>query len=311
VIRTILAAMLVVALLPGVILANASTWAQRTVLDEAVFASSIGDALDSPAIETAIADAVAAALADRFRELDPRVQAAGATTLGLAPDAAPTAVEEALAGRVRTALARPDVRDARDGAVSAFHGVVTGATTGAGTVVNADGTRLVVDIGPLVERIVGALDPRLSALGLAALPMRDRHVVVADSPVLSTASDAIRAVDTWGSVIPLVVLAGAVLVVVLAHRRVRALAIVGVVLMVAGLVSAAAVWLAGGLIAGVSDEPVTRDVAGDVFDAFASLLTAQSLILVLSGAVIALVAWIGLQLRRPRISRRDRYRAPG
>lgn len=310
-IRTILAALLAVALVPGVILANASTWAQRTVLDEAVFASSVRDALDSPAIEAAIADAVAAALADRFRELDPRIQAVGATALGLAADAGPAAIEDALAGRIRTALARPDVRDARDGAVTAFHGVVIGATTGAGTVVNVDGTRLVLDIGPLVERIVGALDPRLSALGLATLPARDRHVVVADSPVLSSASDAIRAVDTWGTVIPLVVLAGAVLVVVLAHRRVRALAIVGVVLMVAGLVSAAAVWLAGGVIAGVSDEPVTRDVAGGVFDAFASLLTVQSLILVLFGAVIALVALMGLQLRRPRASRRDRYRAPG
>jgi hypothetical protein len=311
VIRTTLAALLVVVLVPGVILANASTWAHRTVLDEAIFASSVGDALDSPAIEAAIADAVAAALAERFRELDDRVQAAGRMALGLAMGAGPAAIEEALAGRIQTVLARPAVRDARDGAVAALHGVVIGATSGTGTVVNVDGTRLVLDIGPLVERIIRALDPRLSALGLAALPTRDRHVVVADSPVLSTASDAIRAVDTWGTIIPLVVLGGAVLVVVMAHRRVRALAIVGVALMVAGLVSVAVVWLAGGVIAGVSDEPVTRDVAGDVVDAFASLLTAQSLILVLFGAVIALVAWMGLQLRRPRASGRDRYRAPG
>jgi hypothetical protein len=311
VIRTVLAALLAVALLPGVILANATTWAQRTVRDEAVFASSVGDALDSPAIEAAIADAVAAALAERFRDLDERVQAAGRIALGISAGADPGAVEDALSARVRTVLARPAVREARDGAVAALHGVVIGATTGSGTVVNVDGTQLVLDIGPLVERIVGALDPRLSALGLATLPTRDRQVVVADSPMLSTTSAAIQAVDTWGTVIPLVVLAGAMLVVVLAHRRVRALAIVGVVLMVAGLVSVAAVWLAGGVVAGVSDEPVIRDVAGDVFDAFASLLTTQSLILVLFGAVMALVAWMAYQLRRPRASGRPRYRAPG
>ena len=72
---------------------------------------------------------------------------------------------------------------------------------------------------------------------------------------------------------------------------------VGVAAMIAGLVSLAAVWLGGGVATSLPDDPTAGEVVGDVYDAFASLLVGQSLLLLLGGFVIALVAWIALRRR--------------
>ena len=55
--------------------------------------------------------------------------------------------------------------------------------------------------------------------------------------------------------LPLVAVSAALVVVVVAHRRARALGIVGLAIAVAGAVSLLVLWLAGRYIASVPDAP--------------------------------------------------------
>ena len=53
--RRTIAALLLVILLPALVVVNASTWALRTVLDDAAFAATVGRVMDTPDVKEAIA----------------------------------------------------------------------------------------------------------------------------------------------------------------------------------------------------------------------------------------------------------------
>ena len=56
--RTMLAAVLLVLLLPVLVVANASEWAARTVIDDRAFATTAGRVMDAPALRAVVADRV-------------------------------------------------------------------------------------------------------------------------------------------------------------------------------------------------------------------------------------------------------------
>ena len=61
VLRTMLAAVLLVLLLPALVVANASEWAARTVVDDQAFATTAGRVMDTPALRQVVADRVTSA----------------------------------------------------------------------------------------------------------------------------------------------------------------------------------------------------------------------------------------------------------
>ena len=81
------------------------------------------------------------------------------------------------------------------------------------------------------------------------------------------------------------------LIVLLAHRRARALGIVGFAVAIAGLLSLLAVWSAGLYVSAVPDAPLARQLTREVYDAFLDVLVAQSIVLVAVGLALAVVAW--------------------
>jgi hypothetical protein len=299
--RTSVAAVLLVLLLPMVVVANASTWALRTVLDDRVFAATVGRILDTPTLEAEMSERATSLILDVADDSNLRLQALATQVLGL-PTANRTAVETALESRIATALGAPAVVAARDDAVSAVHRFVTGAAK-AEPPLAVRGSQVVLDLGDIVEEVAAELDPRLPALGLASLPAAKTTVVLGEASQLRMVSQGITLLEAARIVIPLAVVAVILAIVGLAHRRIRALGIVGVAIMVAGLVSLAVAWVGGGVVRRAPEDLTVRTIIGEVYDAFIGLLLAQSLLLVAAGAAIAVVALFAAR-RRERSQRR-------
>jgi hypothetical protein len=298
--RTALAALLAIVLLPIVVVGNAQAWGTRTVLNDDVFTTTVGRALDAPAVETAVADALADRLAARLatglERLDPRLVAVGLAALGLPSEPTDDDLQAWLAPKLTVALRSERVEAARDRIVRAVHGALINVGEGDGPV-RIRGDELVLDAGELVDAAIEGLDASAIQLLPEATP-RDTEIVLAQADQIRTIQRGLTIARAAQAVTPLVILAIVLLIVVLAHRRVRALGIVGVVLMLAGLVTLAVAWVGGGTVAAFPDDPTAGQVAGQVYDAFLSVLVDQSLLLVVAGAAVAVLAWTVLRLRR-------------
>ena len=298
--RTALAAILLVLLLPAVMVANAATWTTRTVLDESAFAAQVGAVLETPTLEEAIARRATAAVIATLDRAPGRLVVVGQAILGLATTPTRAQIEAALETRIRAALADPAVRAARDDAVTASHRFVIDAAREDDDLVVVEGSQVVLDLRPVVERAAAAVDDRLPRAGLASVAPADARIVLADARTAETIGRAVDVLETLRLVVPLAILAILVLLVILAHRRTRALAIAGVAIMLAGLASLAVAWFGQGAVGDITSDPVVSQVARDVYAAFLSPLVLQSALIAAGGGLLAVVGWIVLQRRGAR-----------
>jgi hypothetical protein len=296
--RSTVAAILLMLLLPAAVFANGSTWASQTVLDERSFTTVVGRALDSTVIRNRLAERATAIALDKLSDVG-RTEQVMRDVFGLDVVPSQPQLESLLRPMFATALEAPAVRDERDRVVAAAHRfVVSGASTPDASV-SFRGTQVVVDLGPVIERLALTVDPRLSADGLADLTPRDASVELADAGRLRSVGSMLVVLDGTRTAVPILLLAMIVLIVLLAHRRLRAVGLVGVTLLLAGVACLTVTILAGEFAREISDENAVNQVAGDAYDAFASLLMVQSAGLIVGGAVIALAAWV-VGRRRPR-----------
>ena len=288
-VRTFLAALLALALLPLIVLANLSIWASGTVLNEPVFAATVNRSLEGPAVETLLAEQTAGAILDVANGTPILRDALVTQVLGLDVSAPADQVRTVLDNRVRVTLNRPLVREARDDAIAAVHGLLLGGPGAARAPVAVRGTRVVLDLGPLVTRVVAELDPRLTQAGLPGVPPGLVVVELGGVGELRQIGDATATLDRGRIVAPLLVAGLGLLILVLAHRRMRALGLIGGAVMIGGLLSLAALWLGGGVLntTAESSGSIADRVAADAYGAFASTLADQSLLLVAGGGVLA------------------------
>jgi ribosomal protein S7 len=285
-------------LLPAVVFANGSTWATQTILDERSFTTVVGHALDSAVIRDRLAERATAIVLDKLNDVDSRTEQVARDVFGLNVVPSRPQLELLLRPVFASALEAPAVRDERDRVVAAAHRfVVTGAST-PDAAVSFRGTQVVLDLGPVIERLSMTVDPRLSADGLADLTPRDASVAIADAGRLRSVGTMLVVLEGTRTAVPIVLLAMIALIVLLAHRRLRAVGLVGVTLLLAGLACLTVTILAGEFAREISDETAVNQVAGDAYDAFASLLIAQSAGLVIGGTLVALAAWV-LRRRGP------------
>ena len=297
--RSTVAAILLMLLLPAAVFANGSTWASQTVLDERSFTSVVGRALDSGVIRDRLAERAAAIALNKLGDVNGRTEQVMRDVFGMNVVPSRPQLESLLRPIFATALDAPAVRDERDRVVAAAHRfVVRGAST-PDALVSFRGTQVVVDLGPVIERLAMTVDPRLSADGLADLRPRDASVELADAGRLRSVGSLLVVLDGTRTAVPIVLLAIIVLIVLLARRRLRAIGLVGVTLLLAGAACLTVTIVAGEFAREISDETAVNQVAGDTYDAFASLLMVQSAGLVVVGAVIALAAWV-VRRRGPR-----------
>jgi hypothetical protein len=309
VLRTGLATLLLVLLVPTVVAANVSTWGLRTVLDSGTFRTTVERALDEPTLERALAVAVADGIVDRVDELPGSVQSDFARRLvarrvGLAADAGDAALRAALGERILEMMQDPAVEGVRGDVIASVHGQVLGAARGDAGLVEVQGRDVVLDTPRLLDRIQGVADPRIAALFADVPPSLSEPIVVAQVAELVPVQRALTIMERLRVLLPLVAVTAALLIVLLAHRRPRALGIVGLAIAVAGLLSLLVVWSAGLYVSTVPDAPPARQLTREVYGAFLDVLVAQSIILVAVGLALVVLGWYGGVRHRRRATGR-------
>lgn len=299
--RSGLAAVLVIAFVLTAVVANTSSWALRTVLDGATFAATVERVLDSPLLEERIAAEIAQVTVAGLERLAPSVVEDVATrVLELPPRSDDAQVEAALTDRIVDELDTPAVQGLRHDLVLSIHDVVFGALEGDPGLITVQGEDVVLDLDGLIDQIAAVTEPEVATLVHEAGFGGRGPIVIAQVAELVPIRRAVDLMETLQVILPLLAIAVALLVVVLAHRRVRALSIVGLAVTAAGIASLVIVWLSGLYVTRIPDAPVAQQITAEVYAAFLITLALQAAALVLAGLAIALAAWIIERRRRRR-----------
>ena len=297
-----LAAVLLVLLLPALVVANASEWAARTVVDDRTFSTTAGRVMDTPELRAIVADRISGQVVEGLLTDPITARVVATQILGLGADATVGEIDAAIRSRIAVALDDPSVRSVRDAIISDIHAALVGSAMGASGSVRVQGDALVLDTGPFIDRLATAVDGRLTP-GLIAIAPADRTIVLVEADAIKTSSRALSLLDLGRSLIPIAAVIVAFAIVGLAHRRVRALGLVGIAVTFGGLVTLAVAWAGGEAIGDASSDVTVRLVATEVYAAFVRLLIIQSALLILVGLLIAVIALaIG---RRRQSSRRS------
>jgi hypothetical protein len=298
--RSLLAALLVLLLIPTIAAANATTWAKRSVLDQQAFTEVVDRTLDSPEAEDALAEQLAPVLFNTLVDADERARLVLGPVAGQAPDAADDAIIRGLEPRIRAALESPRFDEAREQMVVAAHSTLVGLDDPDSTV-RIEGDALMVDAADLLRVLLDTIDSRFGALGLSVPAGASAEIELASSPGLAATGQVLPTIDRLGTILPLVAVATALLVVVVAHRRGRALQVVGLALGIAGAACLVVIWL-GSLAAANADSPISPDLVEATYRALSSDFVTQSMVLMLAGFVLLVVGALVTVFggRRPR-----------
>jgi hypothetical protein len=295
--RTAIAAALLVLLLPAVMVANASSWAIRTVLDDQAFSVAVGRAMDTPTLRAVIADRVADEVTAYLGANPAAFHILASEILHIDGPATRDEVRAALRTAAAAALDDPAVRQARDEAVADLHAFLVGAATRQDGPIRVQGDELILDTRQFIERLAAAVDPRLTPQ-LVQLPESDRILILAKADAISTVRDTFSWLEVVQFLIPIVAIIAALAILGLAHRRVRALGLIGIAVTLAGAVTLVAAWVGGESVGGASSDSTVRAVTTEVYQAFLVLLIWQTVLVMLAGIVIALIAWLVVRRRR-------------
>jgi hypothetical protein len=288
--RSLLAALLVLALIPAVAAANASTWAKRSVLDQQAFTSVVDRTLDSPEAEEALAEQLAPILFDALVGADERARLILGPIAGQTPDAPAADIIRGLEPRIRAALENPRMDAARERLVIAAHQALIGLHDPDSTV-RIEGDALMVDAADLLRALLDAIDERFGALGVRVPEGTSVEIELASSPGLAATGQVLPMIDRLGTILPLVAIATALLVVVVAHRRGRALQVVGLAVTLAGAACLLVVWL-GGIAVASADSRISPQLVQTTYRALSGDFVTQSMALMVGGLVLLVVGGI-------------------
>jgi hypothetical protein len=290
--RSLVAAILLLLLLPAAVVANGSWWATKTILDERTFTTVVGQALDSAALRERLAERATTIALDKLNAADDQTKESVLLMFGLTAVPDRQQLELMLRPTFTTALEAPAVRAERDRVMALAHRFVTSGAARSNELVAIEGPVVVLDLSPVVEQLVVTVDERLVAAGLAEFSKQDASVVLAETGRIQAVGSALSLLATAGAGLPIALIGVSVLIVAFAHRRIRALGLVGLTVMVAGLVCLTLAVLAGEYARGISDRMAVNVVAGSTYDAFATSLMEQSLLLAAGGTIVAVFAWV-------------------
>ncbi len=300
-VRTFIAAILLVALIPAVVAANATTWASRTILDEAVFTTTVENTLNETDLQRGIANSSARALVEMISGSPILYGALATQVLGLDASASNDTVRSVLTDRILALLDRPSVKAERDRAVLAVHAVLTDGLDVATPPIIIRGSQVSLDLAPIIQRVVDELDPRLTQAGLPPVPSGFAVLDVAPARTITDFSSVAGELDRDRGIAPLIATLLAVAILLVAHRRMRAIGLIGGVCLLAGLVSVAAANVAiaqSGAATISADAPIADHVVAEATGSFGKVLMDQSFALIVGGGAVAFTIGVVLVATR-------------
>ncbi|QKJ19792.1 hypothetical protein [Microbacterium hominis] len=294
-----------------------AAWARVELVDETRFIETFAPLADDADVQMLVADQVTAAidesldlegitddLFDGLQNLDLPPRALAALDLLRAPAA------QGLQGLVDTTVIRLVQSDAFsdvwETALRASHrslaAVAAGGTAEGAVVIGADG-ELGIQLAPVIEEVKQRLVD--SGVGFASsIPVIDRTIVVAQSDaliVVGTVYNIAVAVGWW---LPVVALALFLVGILIARRRSTAVLGTGVGIALGSAVLAVGLAIAGSVLQlSAPALGVSASALASVYDQITNAMRDTAVVLMLIGAIIAVIAWMSGRWRGARASR--------
>ncbi|HSK52695.1 MAG TPA: hypothetical protein VLA44_08070, partial [Clostridia bacterium] len=194
---------------------------------------------------------------------------------------------------------------ARDQLVLAIHDALIGAVEDPEATVRIEGDALVLDAADLLRAVIGALRGRLGDIGVSIPETTTIEITLAASPAIASTPDGLSALERFAVVAPLLAIAIGLLIVLVAHRRRRAVGIVGLAVALGGIAGLAIVALGGVAVAG-ADSPIDPGLLTSTYGALSEDLAMQSAVVLAGGGALAAIgAFLALLPSRRGPSRRS------
>ncbi len=280
--------------------AHLGFWALNSVLDPGAFVSAADRVLEDPTVRGYIGDQIAAQTVDLVVAEIGKVPPALASQLGLPSGANRAQVEAGLSRAVQNVLAQPAAQLILDDSLRGLHAALTG--TGGPSAVSVQGDTIVLDLDQVVALVDQQINPNQPGFFGVPIPANLGSVPLFQSDAITSMTNAMRAADTLRWLMPAAALACALLVLLLARRRIAALAWLGLCLFIVGLTSIGLVTVAAPIVANSLSPGIARTAIGAAISDFASTLVFQSAVIAGVGAVLVLVGAFGgalVERRRP------------
>ena len=316
--RAFLAALCIVIASILVPVSVVAVWARAELVDETRFIETFAPLADDPQVQALVVDEVTVAIEDSLdlegltddlfdgiQGLDLPPRALSALDLLRAPTV------QGLQNLVETTVARLVASDAFADiwatALRASHrslaAVAAGGTSQGAVVIDEQGT-VGIQLGPIIEEVKTRLVDR--GIGFAAqIPVIDRTIVVAQNDALTvvgTVYNLAVAVGWWAPVVTIALFVAGVLI---ARRRSTAVLGTGAGIAVSAGVLAIALSVGGSVLA--LSAPALGVPAGalaSMYEQITGAMRDTSIVLMLLGAVIAVIAWTSGRWRGAQATRR-------
>lgn len=309
---TVLASTLIILGLVLSPIAVVSGWMKNQLTDTDMFVATFAPLADDPAVQDFVADKVVTVIEERInipslmddvfagiRQLDlpPRAVAA----LGLLQGPATEGLQSLLDSTVQKVVSSDQFSTIWAASLRATHERGTRILQGdPDTIVSLSGNgELGIEIGPIITEVKERLLQR-GMTWASQIPAIDRTIVVATSSSFVTAQIAYTVAVATGTWLPWVAIALLVAGVLVARRRVIALIWTGAAFGVTMLILSAGMGV-GRLffISTVSPSIIPADAAQIMYDTVVERMEATSMVGVVLGFAIALVAWFSSSLTVP------------
>lgn len=279
-------------------------WALRNVLDRDRFADRASALLATPEARKLLADELAGQLAVAVA---PKLE-----SLGLPQLAEPDSLARVVAPSLVSALASPAVGALQRHLLLSLHDAAFSGVFEQGSGAGLEGSRVILDLRPALAGFTAGL-PAQAAGVVAAIAPEELVLRVADVPQLAAARDALRLAAVGLPVSVAIGILAALMAVLAAARRSRAIVGVGLAVALGGLLVLAATYLAEPLFDMVVRPSLAASLAADVLREAAQDIVSPSLVVVAVGLAIVGLGLLAGAIRGhgPRRAHPDYVREPG
>ena len=271
--------------------ANVGYWGLNSVLDADAFVAGANSAMGTSAVRSYLGDQIAGQIVTLLETQLGSIPPVVMDQLDLPANATKTQVQGALSQLTQHLLADPRLQAVIDDALRTLHDSITSAAEGTGALA-VQGNQVVLNLDQMVASIEQQVDPGQPGLFGVPVPGNLGQVALFRANGLDLAARWLGFARGLEWVLPAIAAVCALLALVVARRRIAALAWIGMCLMIVGLGCYGIVAVGGPIGASALAPGSAQSAIASALSAFAGSLAQQSAIVAAVGIVLVLVGAI-------------------
>ena len=286
-IRSLLLAIALLCFLVLALVANLGVWSLSTLTDSEAFAATTTRIISEPAVRTLLADRLAVRLTDLVAPAGSSVPTVVRVGLSLPRGATRDDVQSALTRSIDTVLGDPGMVTVQQSALEGLHRMVL-------DVIAADpgssDAGIVLDLDAVIRAIDQRLDPDAPGFLGRVVPAGLGTLTIVPHDQLTVLARVVQLLEALRWLLPALCVAAALLVLLLAHARLHAIAWLGLCLVLVGavcmLAASGAPLIAGRLFGSHADTLASMEAT---LDGLTATLMTQSAVLAGLGLAMLVV----------------------